>query len=169
MKSGRLLPLCALALWGLFSCKALPQAEPSGGVSPEYGDEGFGEEDRGGYDYEGWDMPEEEPSLALPPGLPDDAWPGDLIEPSWESGEAFLPDSPPEESALVLAEPLPEPVPPDLTEAPPPEPAGEPSPEGELAGDLSAPREPAAPEEPLASEETAAAGGAAGDEAPAAG
>jgi hypothetical protein len=36
-----------------------------------------------------------------------------------ENGEAFLPDLPPEEAALVLAEPLPEPAPPDLPEPPP--------------------------------------------------
>jgi hypothetical protein len=149
----------------------MPKAEPSDDVPYEYGDEDFGGDDFDGYDYEGWDLEEEgdDPSLALPPGSPSDAWPGDLMEPSLEAGEAFLPDIPPEEAPLVLAEPLPEPAPPDMPEpesglasepesdVPSPEPAEEsgpeePSPEEspELAGDPSGTaEEPAPPSEPV--------------------
>ena len=136
MKSGWLVPLCALVLWGLFSCKAMPKADPSGGEPYEYGDEGFGGEDFGGYGYEGWDLEEgdEDPSLALPPGFPSDAWSGDLIEPSLETGEAFLPDFPPEDAEPVLAEPLPEPAVPDLPAVPQPELAEAPPPRGAAGG-----------------------------------
>jgi hypothetical protein len=114
----------------------MPEADPGGDDPYEYADEGFGGEDFGGYDYQSWDAEEDEdPSLALPPGFPPDVWPGDLIEPFLENGEAFLPDAPPEEAALVLAEPLPEPATPDLPESEPEalppemaEPEGAPSP-----------------------------------------
>ena len=135
MKYGRLVPLCALVLWVFFCCKGLPVADTGEGEPPVYGDESSGGADFGLYDYGDWDMEAEDPSLALPPDIPSDAWPWDLIEPSLENGEAVLPDLPPEEAAIVLAEPLPEPAAPDLPEpdsspeAPPPELAEEPSPE----------------------------------------
>jgi TolA-binding protein len=120
----------------------MPRADTSEDEIPEYGNEDFG-----GYDYEDWDWEEgdEEPSLALPPGAPSDIWSGDLIEPFMENGEAFLPDSPPEEAALALAEPLPEPEAPELPEPSPPVLAEEPSPEE--------PSDEALPQEELLAEE----------------
>jgi hypothetical protein len=95
----------------------MPKVEPGEEAPYEYGDEDFGGDDVDGYDYGAWDLAEDDdPSLALPPDYPSDGWPGELIEPSLENGEAFLPDIPPEEAPLVLAEPLPEPAPPDMPE-----------------------------------------------------
>jgi hypothetical protein len=132
----------------------MPVADTGEDAPSEYGDEGFGDEDFGLYDYEDWDREEgdEEPSLALPPGLPADAWPWDLIEPSLENGEAVLPDLPPEEAAVVLAEPLPEPVPPDLGMPPLPDVAEEPSGDASEESPLEEPPDLAG-EEPLPEEE----------------
>jgi hypothetical protein len=152
----RLIPLCALVLWGIFACKGTPRADIGEEAIPGYGDEDFG-----GYDYEGWDWEEgdEEPSLTLPPGVPPDVWPGDLIEPFMENGEAFLPDSPPEEAALALAEPLPEPEAPELPEPEPPvlaeepsqeEPSDEALPPEELLAEEPSPEEPSVEEPPPA-------------------
>jgi tetratricopeptide (TPR) repeat protein len=159
LRLARLLPLCALVLCGVFSCKSAPRLDISEDETPVYGDEDFG-----GYDYEDWDLgdDDEEPFLALPPGVPPDGWSGELIEPLLEGGEAFLPDFPPEEAALVLAEPLPEPEPPDLPEpeAGPEtpvlteEPSGEELPQEELlAEDPATPASPESPPEESPAEE----------------
>jgi hypothetical protein len=139
----------------------MPQVDSGEAEPSELEDEGFDGEDFGGYDYEGWDLEEgddDDPSLALPLDVPSDAWPWDLIEPSLENGEAFLPDSPPEEAALVLAEPLPEPAAPELPgpEAVLPELVEEPStPEGESLEEPSMPEgePPELAEEPEPEEE----------------
>jgi TolA-binding protein len=127
----------------------MPKVDIGEDKPAEYGNEDFGE-----YDYEGWDLDgeDEDPSLTLPPGFPSDALTGDLTEPFLENGEAFLPDSPPEAAAIALAEPLPEPEPPDMPEPEPPPPvlAEEPAPEELLPEDSSA--EALLPEEPAPEE-----------------
>jgi hypothetical protein len=130
-------------LLSLFSCKAMPPAEQSENEPYEHTDEGFDGEDFGGYDYEGWELEEDDPSLVLPPDEPSDPWSWDLIEPSLENGEAFLPDPLPEEAPLVLAEPLSEPVAPDL-----PELAEESSPQESPAPEAEPPELAEEPERP---------------------
>jgi TolA-binding protein len=107
-----------------------------------------------GYESYGPEEGDDVPSLALTPESPPDAWSWDLIEPSLESGEVFLPDLPPEEGPLVLAEPLPEPEPPELGEDPvlSPELAEEEMEEEALQEDLA--EEPSPEESPDLAEET---------------
>jgi hypothetical protein len=145
VKFGRLVPLALLALWCLLSCKAMPQTAPEEGETAR--EEGFDGGDVDAYGYEGGDSGEAEdvPELALPPVPPSDAWSWDLIEPSLETGEVFLPDSPPAEETLALPEPLPEPAPPDVAEEPPREDPEEGPSQEELAEEPP-PEEPPAPE-----------------------
>ncbi|AEF86893.1 putative lipoprotein [Treponema primitia ZAS-2] len=162
----RFFPLL-LILWAVLSCKTIPAVEEAEPFDPSYAydttdsdldswslDDLYGESDwEGESENEGegdwgaggsWETGDDDPSLSLPPGIPLIGETGELPEPLFEYGEAFLPGTPTE---IILGE-LPEPLAPELpglVQEPSAPVIAEPEPPAPASSETPVPAEPAGP------------------------